>query len=88
MAGARHVFRRPAAADLLVHQKDHVAAVQQRNRQEVNHRQVDAEHAHEQDEGPGVLGQEPQAVAKIAGDMEIFLASDVLYSQRVAPHPV
>jgi hypothetical protein len=30
-------------------------------------------------------GQGKQAVAKIAGDMEIFLASDVLYSQRVAP---
>jgi hypothetical protein len=30
-------------------------------------------------------GQGKQAAALIAGDMEIFLASDVLYSQRVAP---
>jgi hypothetical protein len=30
-------------------------------------------------------GQAQQAITKIAGDMEIFLASDVLYSQRVAP---
>ena len=30
-------------------------------------------------------GQGKQATAQIAGDMEIFLASDVLYSQRVAP---
>jgi hypothetical protein len=30
-------------------------------------------------------GKEKQATAKIAGDMETFLASDVLYSQRVAP---
>jgi hypothetical protein len=30
-------------------------------------------------------GQGKQAIAQIAGDMEIFLASDVLYSQRVAP---
>jgi hypothetical protein len=30
-------------------------------------------------------GQGKQAVAQIAGDMEIFLASDVVYSQRVAP---
>lgn len=30
-------------------------------------------------------GQAKQASAKIAGDMEIFLASDVIYSQRVAP---
>ena len=30
-------------------------------------------------------GQGKQAVTQIAGDMEIFLASDVLYSQRVAP---
>jgi hypothetical protein len=29
--------------------------------------------------------QAKQASAKIAGDMEIFLASDVVYSQRVAP---
>jgi hypothetical protein len=29
--------------------------------------------------------QAKQASAKIAGDMEVFLASDVLYSQRVAP---
>jgi hypothetical protein len=35
---------------------------------------------------PTVLGgQSSQAGEKIAGDMEIFLASDVLYSQRVAP---
>jgi hypothetical protein len=35
---------------------------------------------------PTVLGgQGKQAAALIAGDMEIFLASDVLYSQRVAP---
>lgn len=30
-------------------------------------------------------GQGKQAIGQIAGDMEIFLASDVLYSQRVAP---
>jgi len=30
-------------------------------------------------------GQAKPASAKIAGDMEIFLASDVIYSQRVAP---
>ena len=30
-------------------------------------------------------GQAKAASAKIAGDMEIFLASDVIYSQRVAP---
>jgi hypothetical protein len=30
-------------------------------------------------------GQGKQAGAQIAGDMEIFLASDVVYSQRVAP---
>lgn len=30
-------------------------------------------------------GQGKQAIAQIAGDLEIFLASDVLYSQRVAP---
>jgi hypothetical protein len=30
-------------------------------------------------------GQGKQAAAQIAGDMEIFLASDVIYSQRVAP---
>ena len=30
-------------------------------------------------------GQAKQASAKIAGDMEIFLASDVVYSQRVVP---
>jgi hypothetical protein len=30
-------------------------------------------------------GQVKQASTKIAGDMEIFLASDVIYSQRVAP---
>lgn len=30
-------------------------------------------------------GQGKQAIAQIAGDMEIFLASDVVYSQRVAP---
>jgi hypothetical protein len=30
-------------------------------------------------------GQAKQASSKIAGDMEIFLASDVIYSQRVAP---
>jgi hypothetical protein len=30
-------------------------------------------------------GQAQQASTKIAGDMEIFLASDVLWSQRVAP---
>ncbi len=30
-------------------------------------------------------GQAQQASAKIAGAMEIFLASDILYSQRVAP---
>jgi hypothetical protein len=30
-------------------------------------------------------GQAQQATTTIAGDMEIFLASDVLYSQRVAP---
>jgi hypothetical protein len=29
--------------------------------------------------------QGKEALAKIAGDMEIFLASDVIYSQRVAP---
>jgi hypothetical protein len=35
---------------------------------------------------PAVLSvQAKQASAKIAGDMEIFLASDVIYSQRVAP---
>jgi hypothetical protein len=35
---------------------------------------------------PTVLGgQRKQASIQIAGDMEIFLASDVLYSQRVAP---
>jgi hypothetical protein len=35
---------------------------------------------------PTVLGgQNSQAAEKIAGDMEIFLASDVLYSQRVVP---
>ena len=30
-------------------------------------------------------GQGKQAIATIAGDMEIFLASDVIHSQRVAP---
>jgi hypothetical protein len=30
-------------------------------------------------------GQSKDAITKIAGDMEIFLASDVLYAQRVAP---
>jgi hypothetical protein len=30
-------------------------------------------------------GQAKQASSEIAGDMEIFLASDVIYSQRVAP---
>lgn len=30
-------------------------------------------------------GQDSEAMSKIAGDMEIFLASDVLWSQRVAP---
>jgi uncharacterized repeat protein (TIGR01451 family) len=30
-------------------------------------------------------GKNRQATAEIAGDMEIFLASDVIYSQRVAP---
>lgn len=30
-------------------------------------------------------GQSKEAITKIAGDMEIFLASDVIYSQRVAP---
>ena len=30
-------------------------------------------------------GQSAQAAPKIAGDMEMFLASDVIYSQRVAP---
>jgi hypothetical protein len=30
-------------------------------------------------------GQAKQAAAKIAGDMEIFLASDVIYAQRAAP---
>lgn len=30
-------------------------------------------------------GKNKQAITQIAGDMEIFLASDVLYSQRVAP---
>ncbi len=35
---------------------------------------------------PSALGgQAKQASVKIAGDMEIFLASDVIYSQRVAP---
>jgi hypothetical protein len=35
---------------------------------------------------PAALGvQAKQASAKIAGDMETFLASDVIYSQRVAP---
>ena len=35
---------------------------------------------------PAVLGgQGKQASTQIAGDMEIFLASDVVYSQRVAP---
>lgn len=35
---------------------------------------------------PSALGgQGKQAITEIAGDMEIFLASDVIYSQRVAP---
>ena len=35
---------------------------------------------------PAALGgQSKQLAAKLAGDMEIFLASDVVYSQRVAP---
>ncbi len=35
---------------------------------------------------PAALGgQSKQASAQIAGDMEIFLASDVIYSQRVVP---
>lgn len=35
---------------------------------------------------PSALGgQAPQASAKIAGDMEILLASDVIFSQRVVP---
>jgi hypothetical protein len=35
---------------------------------------------------PSALGgQAKQASVKIAGDMEMFLASDVIYSQRVAP---
>jgi hypothetical protein len=32
-----------------------------------------------------LAGKTKQASAKIAGDMEIFLASDVVYSQRVVP---
>ena len=35
---------------------------------------------------PAALGGNESAATKIAGDMEIFLASDVLFSQRVAPH--
>jgi len=36
---------------------------------------------------PAALGGNGKdAATKIAGDMEIFLASDVLFSQRVAPH--
>jgi hypothetical protein len=35
---------------------------------------------------PAALGgQDAQATTKIAGDMELLLASDVIYSQRVAP---
>jgi hypothetical protein len=34
---------------------------------------------------PALGGQGKQASTKIAGDMEIFLASDVLFSQRVVP---
>jgi hypothetical protein len=35
---------------------------------------------------PAALGsQNKEAIAKIAGDMEMFLASDVLFSQRVVP---
>ena len=35
---------------------------------------------------PAALGgQDTQAVTKLAGDMELLLASDVVYSQRVAP---
>ena len=35
---------------------------------------------------PAALGgKSKQAAPQIAGDMEIFLASDVIYSQRVAP---
>jgi hypothetical protein len=35
--------------------------------------------------GSALGGQAKQASAKIAGDMEIFLASDVVYSQRAVP---
>ena len=35
---------------------------------------------------PAALGgQEPTSVTKISGDLELLLASDVIYSQRVAP---
>jgi hypothetical protein len=35
---------------------------------------------------PAALGgQEPASVTKISGDLELLLASDVIYSQRVAP---
>lgn len=34
---------------------------------------------------PTLLGGQKQAATSIAGDMEIFLASDVIYSQRVTP---
>jgi hypothetical protein len=35
--------------------------------------------------GAALGGQDQSATTKIAGDMELLLASDVLYSQRVAP---
>ena len=34
---------------------------------------------------PRSAARRKQASTQIAGDMEIFLASDVIYSQRVAP---
>ena len=45
----RRVGQRPAA-DLLGDQEDHLAAVERRDRQEVEHRQVDAQDAQEVDQ--------------------------------------
>ena len=52
---------RAAASDSFPHEEDHVASIQQRNRQEVQHRQADADHRQDQDQvvdaalGEGVL---------------------------------
>src|SRR5208282_3624404 len=47
---AQRGFGQRAAADLLGHQEEHLAAVQRWNRQEVDHGQVDAQEAKELDQ--------------------------------------